>query len=160
VTFDPYAPLPAVAEVDGAHATVAAATAAAKADAIATAAAVAGAAAGTAPVAVEDSATAPDTAEAVATTAKQAAATASDTAVAALLELVGVVPLLLSLDADPDTLKKDNTHNLKLSMERTLQQEREAAHCAASHCAAQRRICKCVCGLMSAVSGVASKAMK
>jgi len=112
VTVDPYAPLPAAAEVDRAHATVAAATAATEADAIATDAAVAAAAAGTAPVAVEDSATAADTAEAVATTAKQAAATASDTAAAALLELVGVVPLLLSLDAEPDTLKKDNTHNL------------------------------------------------
>jgi len=45
-------------------------------------------------------------------------------------------------------------------MERTLQQEREAEHCAASRCAAQRRICMCVCGLMSDVSGVASKATK
>jgi len=45
-------------------------------------------------------------------------------------------------------------------MERTLKQEREAEHRAASHCGAQRRICMCVCGLMSAVSGVASKAMK
>jgi len=45
-------------------------------------------------------------------------------------------------------------------MERTLQQELKATHCAASHCAAQRRICMCVCGLMPAVSGVASKAMK
>ena len=112
VTVDPHAPLPAAAEVDRAHAAVVAATAAAEADAIATAAAVAAAAAGTAPVAVEDSATAADTAKAVAKTAKQAAATASDTAEAALLELVGVVPLLLSLDAEPDPLKKDNTHNL------------------------------------------------
>jgi len=140
LTFDPSAPLPAAAEVNRAHAAVAAATAAALADAIATATAVAASAAAgdrTAPVSVEDSITAAATAEAAAMTANQAAATASDTAEEALLELVGVVPLLISFDAKPESLKQDSTLNLELSMKRTLQQEPEAA---------QRCICVCVCG--------------
>ena len=152
VNVYPSAPLPTtMAVIDAQAAVMAAATAAATAERATEAAAAASVAAGST---VGEGRAAATSAAAV-SWAEQSTAGATEAASraeAALVEIVGMAPLLLLVDSVPDEVRQDKTPNLQKSIEHTMQEELEAA---------QRRVSVCVCGLMTGAvaSDVACKAM-